>query len=60
MPLVGHDGAVNEQSLDRVNAFLAAAAQRTPVGEVMAVTPAEIGRELGFPDALSRRGPCGR
>jgi hypothetical protein len=44
---------VNEQSLDRVNAFLAAAAERTEVGEVMAVTPAEIGRELGFPDALS-------
>src|SRR5512134_719144 len=44
---------MNEQSLDRVNAFLAAAAQRTPTGEVMAVTPAEIGRELGFPDALS-------
>jgi len=45
--------AVNEQSLDRVNAFLAAAAEQTPVGEVMRVTPAEIGRELGFPDALS-------
>ena len=39
--------------LDRVNAFLAAAADRTAVGEVMRVTPAEIGRELGFPDALS-------
>ena len=50
-PSVGHDGAVNEQSLDRVNAFLAAAAERTQVGDVMAVTPAEIGRELGFPDA---------
>jgi hypothetical protein len=44
---------VNEQSLDRVNAFLAAAAERTAVGDVMRVTPAEIGRELGFPDALS-------
>jgi hypothetical protein len=44
---------MNEQSLDRVNAFLAAAAQRTPTGEVMEVTPAEIGRDLGFPDALS-------
>lgn len=44
---------MNEQSLDRVNAFLAAAAERTPVGEVMKVTPAEIGRDLGFPDALS-------
>lgn len=44
---------MNEQSLDRVNAFLAAVAERTAVGEVMSVTPAEIGRELGFPDALS-------
>jgi hypothetical protein len=44
---------MNEQSLDRVNAFLAAAAQRTPTGEVMEITPAEIGRDLGFPDALS-------
>lgn len=39
--------------MQRVNAFLAAAAERTPPGEVMQVTPAEIGRELGFPDALS-------
>ena len=44
---------MNEQSLDRVNAFLAAASERTQVGDVMGVTPAEIGRELGFPDALS-------
>lgn len=44
---------VNEQSLDRVNAFLAATAERTQVGEVMRVTPAEVGRELGFPDPLS-------
>jgi hypothetical protein len=51
--LVGHDGAMNEQSLQRVNAFLAAASQRTEVGQVLDVTPAEIGRELGFPDALS-------
>jgi uncharacterized membrane protein YccC len=44
---------MNEQSLERVNAFLAAAAARTQVGAVLDVTPAEIGRELGFPDALS-------
>jgi hypothetical protein len=44
---------VNEQSLERVNAFLAAAAQRTSPGDLMQITPAEIGRELGFPDALS-------
>jgi hypothetical protein len=44
---------VNEESLSRVNAFLAAVADRTEVGAVMEVTPAEVGRELGFPDALS-------
>lgn len=45
--------AMNEQSLDRVNAFLAACAARVQPGEVLDVTPAEIGRDLGFPDALS-------
>jgi hypothetical protein len=49
----GMMAVVNEQSLDRVNAFLAAVADRTEVGEVMRVTPAEVGRELGFPDPLS-------
>lgn len=44
---------MNEESLRRANAFLAAAAHRTQVGEVLPVTPAEIGRELGLPDALS-------
>jgi hypothetical protein len=44
---------MNEQSLDRVNAFLAAAAARVRPGEVLDATPAEIGRELEFPDALS-------
>ena len=36
-----------------MNAFLAAVADRTQVGAVMEVTPAEVGRDLGFPDALS-------
>jgi hypothetical protein len=44
---------VNDQSLERVNAFLAAVAGRTETGGILDVTPAEIGRELGFPDALS-------
>jgi hypothetical protein len=44
---------VNEQSLERVNAFLAAVAERTEKGELLAATPAELGRELGFPDPLS-------
>jgi len=44
---------VNEESLQRANDFLAAVAARTQAGEVMAVTPAEIGREIGLPDPLS-------
>jgi hypothetical protein len=44
---------VNEQSLERVNAFLAAVAGRTEKGELLEATPAEIGRELDFPDPLS-------
>jgi hypothetical protein len=44
---------VNEQSLERVNSFLAAVAARTQAGELLEATPAELGRELGFPDPLS-------
>jgi regulator of replication initiation timing len=44
---------VNEQSLERVNAFLAAVAARTERGQLLDATPAELGRELGFPDPLS-------
>ncbi|HWL89737.1 MAG TPA: hypothetical protein VNP90_00080 [Actinomycetota bacterium] len=44
---------MNEQSLERVNAFLAAVAERTEKGELLEATPAELGRELGFPDPLS-------
>ncbi|MDH4113446.1 MAG: COG2 family protein [Actinomycetota bacterium] len=44
---------MKEQSLERVNAFLASAAQGTEVGALLSVTPAEIGRDLGFPDPLT-------
>jgi hypothetical protein len=44
---------MNDESLGRANAFLAAVAQRTTVGEVLDVTPAEIGRDIELPDALS-------
>jgi hypothetical protein len=47
------DPTVNEQSLERVNAFLAAVAARTQLGELLEATPAELGRDLGFPDPLS-------
>jgi hypothetical protein len=52
-PAIVHHRLVNDESLERANSFLAAASRRVPVGEVLDVTPAEIGRELGFPDALS-------
>src|SRR5688572_30467016 len=45
--------SMNEQSLQRVNAFLAAVGARTEAGAVLDVTPAELGRDLGFPDPLS-------
>jgi hypothetical protein len=44
---------MNDESLQRANAFLAAIAEKVQVGEVMQETPAEIGRTLGLPDPLS-------
>jgi hypothetical protein len=44
---------VNEESLNRVNAFLAAICVRVQVGEVVTVTPADIGREVGLPEPLA-------
>ena len=44
---------MNPQSLDRANAFLEAVAARTEVGGVLPGTPADIGHQLAFPDALS-------
>jgi hypothetical protein len=53
VPRIGHDEGMNDESLRRANAFLAAVAERVAVGEVMPMTPAEIGRELGMPDPLA-------
>jgi hypothetical protein len=47
------DVRVNQESLERANAFLAAVAERTEPGEMIAVTPAEIGREMGLPEPLA-------
>jgi hypothetical protein len=44
---------VNDQSLQRANAFLAAVATRVAVGQILDETPAEIGRDLDLPDPLS-------
>jgi hypothetical protein len=44
---------MNDESLQRVNAFLAAVASRVEVGQVFRETPAEVGRAIGIPDPLS-------
>ncbi len=44
---------MNEESLERANAFLAAAVRRVPPGEMLDVTPAEIGRDAGFAQPLA-------
>ena len=44
---------MNDQSLQRANAFLAAVAARVVIGEILQETPAEIGRDLDLPDPLS-------
>jgi hypothetical protein len=44
---------MNDESLQRANAFLSAISARVEVGEVFHETPAEIGRDIGMPDALS-------
>ncbi len=45
--------AVNQESLDRANAFLAAAAARVEPGDVLTATPAEIGRDMGLAQPLA-------
>lgn len=44
---------VNEESLRRANAFLAAISQKVEPGQELATTPAEIGKEVGLPDPLA-------
>jgi hypothetical protein len=44
---------MNEESLQRANAFLAAVAETTSTGELLTVPPANIGKRIGLPDALS-------
>ena len=45
--------AVNQESLDRANRFLAAVAARVQPGEVLETTPAEIGRDMGLAQPLA-------
>ncbi len=44
---------MNQESLERANAFLSAVAERTRPGEMLQATPAEIGRAMGLPDPLA-------
>ena len=44
---------MNEQSLERANAFLGAVAQKIRAGQTLTATPAEIGKEIGLPDPLA-------
>lgn len=44
---------MNEQSLRESNGILAAAAERTEVGEVIPATPAELAQEVGVGDRLA-------
>ena len=44
---------MNEESLQRANAFLAAFAARAAPGEPVALSPTELGREIGVTDPLA-------
>jgi hypothetical protein len=44
---------VNQESLDRANAFLAAVASRAGAGDLLDLTPAELGREIGVEEPLA-------
>jgi chromosome segregation ATPase len=44
---------MNQESLERANAFLAAFAARAEPGELVALSPAELGREIGVAEPLA-------
>jgi len=44
---------VNEESLQRANAFLAAVAARATPGELVDLSPAELGKEIGVSEPLA-------
>ncbi|MFN2545451.1 MAG: hypothetical protein ABR600_12915, partial [Actinomycetota bacterium] len=44
---------VNEESLRRANAFLAAIAAKVQPGQSLAASPADIGKQVGLPDPLA-------
>jgi hypothetical protein len=50
---IPHDTGVNQESLQRANAFLAAVAGRASTGELVDLSPAELGREIGVDEPLA-------
>jgi hypothetical protein len=44
---------MNQESLDRANAFLAAVAGRVAVGEMIDASPTDVGREIGIDQPLA-------
>jgi hypothetical protein len=44
---------VNQESLERANAFLAALASRAGTGDLVDLSPAELGREIGVEEPLA-------
>jgi hypothetical protein len=50
---IADDTGVNQESLDRANAFLAAVAARADVGTLIDLSPAEVGREIGVREPLA-------
>jgi hypothetical protein len=50
---IGHDVRVNEESLQRANAFLAAVASRATPGDLIELSPSELGREIGVEEPLA-------
>jgi uncharacterized membrane protein YccC len=44
---------VNQESLERANAFLAAVAARAGAGDLVDLSPAELGREIGVDEPLA-------
>ena len=48
-----HDRGVNQESLERANAFLTAVAQRVEVGEALNASPTDIGRTIGIDQPLA-------
>jgi hypothetical protein len=44
---------MNQESLERANAFLAVVAARVRPGDYLSATPAEIGKDMGLPEPLA-------